>query len=107
MSDRAGREAAVGVQQRGPRAGARPARRAVDLAVGEDRHVALVRPGRGVAEVVVEDRPVDAGEPVVARVAGVLGAGERALDLAAERDQLARRRAGSTASPAAAAGSDA
>ena len=60
--DATGREAAVGVQQRDPRAGARPARRAVDLAVGEDGHVALVRPGRGVAEVVEDDRPVDAGE---------------------------------------------
>ena len=61
-------ERAVGEQQRGARRGGRARRRAVDLAVGEDRHVALVQR----ADLLVEDRPVDARQPVVGGVAGEL-----------------------------------
>ncbi len=44
-----------------------PARRTVDLTVGEHRHVALVGPS-GSAEVLEQDRAVDAAEPLVACV---------------------------------------
>ena len=100
-------EPAGGGEQRGPRGRARAARRAVDLAVREHGHVALVRAVVAVRQLVVEDRPVDAREPLVARVAGGLGPLERPLDRPAERDQLVvMRRRRPTARPPA-AGSEA
>ena len=73
---------------------ARAAGRAVDLAVGEDRHVALVQR----AELLVEDRPVDARQALVVGVARRVGARERGLDRAPGGDQ---RRAGRRARRAA------
>ena len=70
------RQHAVRGQQRAARRGPRAARRAVDLAVGEHGHVALVQRRR---PVLVEDRAVDAREPLVARVAGGVAARERGL----------------------------
>src|SRR6185437_9359265 len=67
----AGGQAAVGGQDREPGAGARAARGPVDLAVGEDRHVALVHQAGGVAEFVEPDGAVDAVQARVGRVDGV------------------------------------
>ena len=57
-------------QQRQPRPRARAARGPVDLAVGEDRDIALMRTVGSVAEVVVEDRAVHAAEPGIDRMPG-------------------------------------
>ena len=48
-------------------------------------------PSARVAEVLEEDRPVDAGQARVGRMARVLARVEQPLDLASERDQLAER----------------
>ena len=70
---RARGQPAVGGENREPGAGARAARGAVDLAVGEDGHVALVHLPGVVAQVVEPDGAVDAVQPRVGRVHGVLG----------------------------------
>src|SRR5918999_2820110 len=77
-------ECAVGGQERRPRGSGRAGGGAVDLAVREDRHVAVVER----AELLVDDRPVDAGEAVVGGVAGDVGALEGPLHAAAGGDQL-------------------
>ena len=66
----AGGQAAAGGEDREPGAGARAARGPVDLAVGEDRHVALVKSG----ELLVEDGAVDARQPLVGRMPSDVGA---------------------------------
>ena len=86
----AGLDPAVRGEQRQARRGPGAAGRAVHLAVGEHGDVALARTVAIVAEVLEDDRPVDARLALVARVAGVLAGVERPLDLAAERDQLRR-----------------
>jgi hypothetical protein len=61
-------QGAAGGEDRHPRCGAGPTRRAVELAIGEDGHVALVEVSvTGLAELVEQDRPVD---PVQPRVSG-------------------------------------
>src|SRR4051794_36232500 len=76
---RAGRVAA----QRRARGGGRAARRAVDLAVGEDRHVAL----GARAQRLMDHRPVDPRQALVLRMAGDLGGVQSALDRAAGGDE--------------------
>jgi hypothetical protein len=84
----AGGQPAIGGEDREPGAGARAARRPVDLAVGEDGHVALVHLPGGIAQVVDPDSAVDAVQAWVGRVYGMLGVVEGPLDLAAERHEV-------------------
>ena len=85
------RQAALRVEQREPGGRPRAARRAVDLAVGEHRHVALRE--RPVALVLPEDHAVDVPELGLERVDDVVRGLDRGLELAPERDQ-ARKLAG-------------
>src|SRR5215472_14526471 len=84
----AGGQAAVGGEDREPGAGARAAWGPVDLAVGEDRHVALAHQALGAAEFVEPDGAVDAAQARVGRVYGVAGVVEGPFDLAAEHDEV-------------------
>ena len=77
-------ERAVGREQRGSRRRRRSGWRSIDLAVGEDRDVALVQR----TELLVEDGSVDAGEPIVFRVARDFAAVEGVLDPSARCDEL-------------------
>src|SRR5262249_46360643 len=85
---------AVGLEECRARRRRRSGGRAVDLAVGEDRDVALVQR----AELLVDDGSVDAGESLVLGMASDVAVPERVLDLAARADQLreARRHDGKT-----------
>src|SRR5690606_119493 len=66
----------------------RSARRTIDLAVGENRYVALMGAIGGVGEVFVQDGSVDPREPVVFGMFGVLGVVQPLFDLVPAGDQL-------------------
>ena len=72
----AARQPALCVEQREPRGGARAARRAVDLAVGEHRHVPLRE--RLLALLLPEDHAVDVAELGLERVDDLVRSLERA-----------------------------
>jgi len=79
------RQPALCIEQREPRGGARAARRAVDLPVGEHRHVPLRQ--RPFALLLPEDDPVHVAELALERVDDVVCSLERGLQLSAECDQ--------------------
>src|SRR5581483_12017190 len=82
----AGPEPSLGREQREPCRGAAAARRAVDLAVGEDGHVAL-HERRARALLLPEDHAVDVAQLGLDRVDDLSLRLELALDPAAELDQ--------------------
>ena len=79
------RQLPAGVEQGEPGRGARAARRAVDLAVGEHGHVALGQ--RLLALLLPEDDAVHVPQLRLERVHDLVLRLESALDLTAERDQ--------------------
>jgi SAM-dependent methyltransferase len=83
---RAARKLRGPVKQRKACRGAAAARRAVDLAVGEHRHVAL-HEGRAVGDVLPEDHAVDVAKLRLERVDDVGLGLDRRLDRPAELDQ--------------------